>query len=76
MKLASILKAGGQYEIHLTNGQVLMLVGAKASVQLDHADDDQQLVHLSALVTSGRLKGSKAKTVVPYSAILKVLVSG
>jgi len=76
MKLAAIVKPGGQYEIHLTDGSILMLVGAKASVQLDHADDDQQLLHLAAVVTSGRLKGTKAKTVVPYSAIVKVLVSG
>ena len=76
MKLADIVKPGGQYEIHLTDGSVLMLVGPKASVQLDHADDTQELLHLSTVVMSGRLKGTKAKTVVPYTAIVKVLVSG
>ena len=74
MKLADIVKPGGAYEIHLTNGTVLMLVGAKASVLLDHADDDQQLLHVAAVITAGRRKGEKAKTVIPYGAILKVVV--
>ena len=74
IKLADIIKPGGSYEIHLINGQVLMLVGPRAQVSLDHADDERQLLHLAAVVTSGRNKGSKSKTIIPYGAILKVIV--
>ncbi len=74
MKLAEILKPGGQYEVHLVDGSVLLLLGGRAQAQLDHADDDQQLLHVAEVVPAGRHKGAKAKTVVPYSAILKVIV--
>ena len=75
MKLAGSVKPGSPYEILLVDGSSLLVLpaGSKASVTIEKADDAEQVLHLYSLVSSGRHKGEKARTLIPYSAILKII---
>jgi hypothetical protein len=74
-KLAGVVRPGSPYEIFLTDGSSLLVLpaGAKASVTIEKADDVEQVLYLQSLVSSGRHKGEKARTLVPYSAIVKII---
>jgi len=76
-KFEDILKPGGSYEILMSDGTNLTILGtAKAQVALEKADDAAQVLHLSTIVSSGRRKGERSKTAVPYHAITRVLIGG
>ena len=74
-KLAGVVKAGQSYEIDLITGAALLILPAtaKGSVLLEKVDDNEQLLYLQTVVPTGRNKGVKARTLIPYSAIVKII---
>lgn len=75
MKLSNVLQPGGKYEIHLSDGTKLILAGPGGSVQIEKVGDDEQVLHLQTVVTGGRYKGQKARTIIPYVSIAKILIA-
>lgn len=69
MKLADHLKPGVAAEIQTIHGQTILLGGGSEAHRLEQVDDDEQVLHLLTILTSGRLKGRKARLILPYAAI-------
>ncbi len=76
-KLAGVVKAGQGYEIELVDGQNLLVLplGAKGTIVIDRASDEDQVLYLIGTVGSGRNKGQKCRWLIPYTAIVRVIVT-
>jgi hypothetical protein len=75
MKLAEHLKPGISVEISTLNGH-LVLGGKGDPHRLEQVDDDEQVLHVQTTVAAGRLKGQKARLLIPYAAITGVTLPG
>ena len=72
MKLADHLKPGISVEIQTFGGQTLHLGGKGEAHRLEQVDDDEQVLYLQTTVVGGRMKGQKARLLLPYSAIAAI----
>ena len=72
MKLAEHLKPGVAVEILTVGGQVYLLGGKGEAHRLEQVDDDEQVLYLQTTVVAGRMKGQKARMLLPYSAIAAI----
>ncbi|HKS17249.1 MAG TPA: hypothetical protein VJU16_08045 [Planctomycetota bacterium] len=72
MKLAEHLKPGVTVEIQTVQGQTLILGGKGEAHRLEQIDDDEQCLYLQTTVATGRLKGQKARMILPYAAIAAI----
>jgi hypothetical protein len=72
MKLNEHLKPGVLVEIQTFQGQSLILGGKGEAHRLEQIDDDEQCLHLQTTVAAGRMKGQKARMILPYAAIASI----
>ena len=72
MKLADHLKPGVSVEIQTVNGQTLLLGGKGEAHRLEQVDDDEQVLYLQTTIVGGRMRGQKARVLLPYSAIASI----
>jgi hypothetical protein len=72
MKLAEHLKPGVTVEIQTIGGQTIILGGKGEAHRLEQVDDDDQCLYLQTTVSGGRLRGQKARMILPYSAIAAI----
>jgi len=72
MKLSEHLKPGVLVEIQTAQGQSIVLGGKGEAHRLEQIDDDEQCLHIQTTVAAGRMKGQKARMILPYSAILSI----
>ena len=76
-KLAGLVKPGAGFEFELTDGQSLLVLpfGQKGAIVIDKASDEDQVLYLLGTVASGRNKGTKCRWAIPYTAIVRVIVT-
>jgi hypothetical protein len=72
MKLADLLKPGVSVEIQTVQGHTLSVGGKGEAHRLEQVDDDEQVLYLQTTVATGRMKGQKARVLLPYSAIAAI----
>jgi len=72
MKLTEHLKPGVTVEIQTVQGQTYILGGKGEAFRLEQVDDDEQVLYLQTTVVAGRLKGQKARLMLPYAAIASI----
>ena len=72
MKLTEHLKPGVTVEIQTVQGQSIILGGKGEAYRLEQVDDDEQVLHLQTTIAAGRMKGQKARVILPYSAIASI----
>ncbi len=68
MKLAEHLKPGVNVEISTSNGH-FVLGGKGEPHRLEQIDDDEQVLTIQTTIAAGRMKGQKARLMIPYAAI-------
>jgi hypothetical protein len=72
MKLAEHLKPGVTVELLTVQGQAIILGGKGEAYRLEQVDDDEQVLFLQTTVVAGRLKGQKARMILPYASIAAI----
>jgi hypothetical protein len=72
MKLTEHLKPGVTVEIQTVQGQSIILGGKGEAHRLEQIDDDEQVLFLQTTVAAGRMKGQKARIILPYAAIASI----
>ena len=72
MKLTEHLKPGVTVELQTVQGQTIILGGKGEAYRLEQVDDDEQVLFLQTIVVAGRLKGQKARMILPYSSIAAI----
>jgi len=72
MKLSEHLKPGMSVEIQTVHGQSILLGGKGEAHRLEQVDDDEQVLYLETTIAAGRMKGQKARMILPYAAIVSI----
>lgn len=72
MKLTEHLKPGVTVEIQTIHGQSFILGGKGEAFRLEQVDDDEQVLFLQTTIAAGRMRGRKARVMLPYGAIASI----
>ncbi len=74
MKLADTIRPDLVTEIILVDGTQININIPGTIYELEYLDDSTQQLAFQTLVTAGRRKGTRARMIVPYTAIKSVTV--